>query len=190
MTTLAPTLTARRFPRLDAPWRDLLLVCGGTLLVAALAQVRLPLPFTPVPVTGQTLGVLLCGALLGSRRGAAALLMYLSAGLAGLPVFAGGAAGGAYLLGATGGYLLGFVLAAWVVGWLCERGLERSWRTAWLPFLAGEALIYLAGLPWLALFVGGPGQAVALGLLPFLPGDLLKMLLAAALLPAAWRWTR
>ncbi|GAB4527565.1 MAG: biotin transporter BioY [Anaerolineales bacterium] len=188
MTTLAPVLTERYLPRLSARQRDLLLILSGSLLVALLAQVRISLPFTPVPITGQTMGVLLTGALLGSRRGTAALLLYLLEGLAGLPVFAGGAGGAAHLMGATGGYLLGFVLAAWLVGALCERGLERTWRTAWLPFLAGEALIYLAGVPWLAFFVGGMHKAVTLGLLPFLPGDALKAMLAAALLPAAWHW--
>ncbi len=187
MTTLAPVLMEKRLPRLDARWRDFLLVTGGSLLVAALAQVRIPLPFTPVPVTGQTLGVLLVGALLGSRRGTAALGLYLAEGLAGFPVFAGGSGGVSHLLGATGGYLLGFVLAAWLVGWLSERGLERSLRTAWLPFLAGEVGIYALGVPWLALFVGGLGKAVALGLVPFVAGDVLKMVLAAILLPVGWR---
>ena len=187
MTTLAPTLVAKRFPGTDSRLRDALLVLGASLFVAALAQVRIPLPFTPVPITGQTLGVLLIGALLGARRGAAALMLYLAEGLAGLPVFAAGSGGASSLFGPTGGYLLSFVLAAWLVGWLCERGLERTLRTAWLPFLLGEAAIYLLGVPWLAFFVGGLGKAVALGLAPFVVGDLCKMLLAAALLPAAWR---
>jgi biotin transport system substrate-specific component len=164
----------------------LLLIAGGSLLVAALAQVRLPLPFTPVPLTGQTLGVLLVGAALGSRRGAASLGLYLALGLLGLPVFTGWGSGLAHLAGPTGGYLLGFILAAFVVGWLCERKLDRRWTTAIIPFLAGEILIYLCGLSWLAVFVGTE-RVLAAGLWPFLPGDLLKMLLAALAMPVAWR---
>jgi biotin transport system substrate-specific component len=187
MTTLAPALAERHFPKLDARLRDGLLVLSGALLVAALAQVRIPLPFTPVPVTGQTLGVLLVGALLGSRRGAASLGVYLLAGVAGLPFFAGGASGAGVLFGATGGYLFGFVLAAWLVGRLSERGLERKTRSAWLAFLVGEIAIYALGVPWLALFVGGLEKALLLGFVPFVAGDLLKAGLAGLLLPAGWR---
>jgi biotin transport system substrate-specific component len=185
-TTLAPTLVSSHWPRLNVRVRDLLLVVGGSLLVALLAQARLPLPFTPVPITGQTLGVLLIGALLGARRGAASLLLYLTGGLAGLPVFTGWGSGPGHLLGATGGYLLGFVAAAYIVGWLCERGLERRFRTALVPFLAGTAVIYLCGASWLAAFVGLQ-KALALGVLPFLAGDSIKLALAALLLPAGWK---
>jgi biotin transport system substrate-specific component len=173
-------------PRTHALLREGLLILAGSLVVALLAQVRIPLAFTPVPITGQTLAVLLVGAALGARRGAASLLVYLSQGLAGLPVFTSGGHGLAHLAGPTGGYLIGFIAAAFVVGALCERGLERRWETALLPFLAGEAVIYLFGLPWLALFVGAP-SALSLGLLPFLVGDLIKLTLAALLLPSAWR---
>lgn len=160
------------------------LVLTGALVIAALAQVRIPLPFTPVPLTLQTLAVLLIGAVLGSRRGAAAVLAYLAGGILGLPFFAGGQAA---LLGPTGGYLLGFVLAAFIVGKLAERGLDRSIRTSLLPFLAGEFIILACGSLWLASFVGF-SQAITLGVLPFLLGDALKALAAAALLPAAWKW--
>ncbi len=187
MTTLAYTLSERYWPRQNSRQRDFVLITASTLLIAILAQVRIVLPFTPVPITGQTLGVLLTGALLGSRRGALALALYLVEGILGLPVFTGGGSGMTHLVGATGGYLIGFVVAAWVVGWLCEHGLERDLRSAWAPFLAGEALIYLMGVPWLARFVGGVPAALSLGLLPFLPGDLIKMLLAATLLPTAWQ---
>jgi biotin transport system substrate-specific component len=185
-TTLAPTITHRVLPRANALLRDGLLILVGSLIVAALAQVRIPLAFTPVPITGQTFAVLLVGAALGARRGAACLLLYLGQGLAGLPVFTSGGHGLAHLAGPTGGYLIGFVAAAAIVGALCERGLDRRWETALLPFLAGEAVIYLFALPWLALFVGA-SAALSKGLLPFLAGDLIKLSLAALLLPSTWR---
>lgn len=173
-------------------WNFLLTLAAGTAM-ALFARIAMPLPFTPVPITGQTLGVLLAGALLGSRRGSLAMLAYLAEGLTGLPVFAGGAsawtssvAGLPVILGPSAGYLFAYSLAAFAVGWLAERGWDRRFGPAVLAMLAGELVIYLIGLPWLARFVG-PAQAVPLGLLPFLPGDTLKLLLAAAVLPSAWR---
>src|SRR6186997_3063281 len=118
MTTLAPTLYTRTFPRAAGWLRDLVLILLGALFIAALAQVEIPLPFTPVPITGQTFGVLLVGAALGSKRGAASLTSYLGLGTLGLPFFAGGAHGLNILMGATGGYLIGFVIAAYVIGLL------------------------------------------------------------------------
>jgi len=185
MTTLAPTLTTRYFPRTAAWLRDLLLIIISALFVAALAQVKIPLPFTPVPLTGQTFAVLLAGASLGARRGAAAMTLYTLMGVFGLPVFAGGASGLAYLAGPTLGYLAGFIAAATLIGRLAERGLERSLRTSLLPFLLGTLVIYLFGAGWLA-FSYGWEKAFALGVLPFLVGDALKLLLAALALPAAW----
>lgn len=185
-TTLAPTLTLRVFPRTSAWLRDLGLILAGTLFTAALAQVRIPLPFTPVPLTGQTFAVLLAGAALGSRRGLASMSLYLLLGGLGLPFFAGGQGGLAYLAGPTLGYLLGFVLAAWLTGRLAERGLERSLRTSVLPFLAGTIVIYACGAGWLALSLGLQ-KALLLGIVPFVAGDLLKVALAALALPAAWR---
>ncbi len=179
-TVLVPPLSRRA---------NLALILGASLFIALLAQVRVPLPFTPVPITGQTLGVLLVGAALGSRRGAAAVLAYLAEGLAGLPVFAGGGSGLAYLLGPTGGYLVGFVAAAWVAGSLAERGWDRRGRSAWWVFLLAEVALYLPGLAWLALYVG-PQRVVALGLAPFVVGDVLKALIAGALVPTVWRWVR
>src|SRR5512143_1882057 len=129
-TALMPTLAARSFPRVDRRVRDVLLVVGSSLFVAALAQIRIPLPFTPVPVTGQTLAVLVVGAALGARKGAASLLLYLLAGFAGLPVFSGGSAGGAVILGPTGGYLIGFIVAAYLIGVLSARGMDRRIHTA------------------------------------------------------------
>lgn len=186
MTTLAPTLTTRFLPAVDQRVRDLLLVTAGALLVALLAQVRIPLPFTPVPLTGQTFAVLLVGAALGSRRGFASLSLYTLIGALGLPVFAGGAAGLAYASGPTGGYLAGFIVAAFVVGLLAERGLERSIRTSILPFLVGTLVIYICGAGWLAVLFGFE-KALELGVTPFLLGDAIKLALAALALPAAWK---
>lgn len=174
-------------------WDAALIVVFGTLM-AAFARLAFYLPFTPVPVSGQTLGVLLTGALLGSRRGALAMLFYLGEGLAGLPVFAAGqsawspsSAGVPVIIGPSAGYLYSYPIAAFVIGLLAERGWDRAfWRSA-LAMLAGEAVIYAVGLPWLALYVG-TRQALPLGLLPFIPGDAAKLLIAAAVLPSGWRY--
>ena len=167
---------------------DVLLILGGSLFTALMARIAIPLPFTPVPITGQTLAVLLTGAALGSRRGALSMAAYVLEGSLGLPVFAGGAAGLKRLTGPTGGYLVGFIAAAFVTGWLAERGWDRRPLLAALAMLIGNAVIFLFGLPWLAMFLGGflgPKGALALGLLPFIPGDLLKLFLATLLLPSA-----
>ena len=168
---------------------DATLVLAGSLLIAASAQVALPLPFSPVPVTGQTFAVLLAGTLLGSRRGAAAVLAYLSEGAAGLPVFAGGAAGPHVLAGPTGGYLAGFVFGAWVCGALSARGWDRRPGTTVLSMILGNIAIFALGLPWLARFVGAE-RVLALGFWPFIPGDIVKIGLAAIALPLAWKWIR
>jgi biotin transport system substrate-specific component len=189
MTTLAPTLSNRFLPR-TAEWlRDVILILLGALFVAALAQIEIPLPFTPVPITGQTFGVLLVGAALGSKRGAASLVSYLGLGILGLPFFAGGAHGLDILIGATGGYLIGFILASYVIGLLAERGLERSVRTSLIPFLVGTLIIYACGVVWLAVFLGSFGQALVAGFLPFLIGDAIKLVAASLVLPAAWKLT-
>ena len=182
--------------------RDALLVIGFTLFVALFARFSIHLPFTPVPVTGQTFAMLLTGAALGSWRGGSALALYLVAGMF-LPFFAGSADGylwqadvGDYVFGfssgssgffwqlASGGYIIGFVAAAWLVGFLCERGFASSVWT--LPaLLAGNALVYIPGLIQLSLFAP-EGRTLAWGLYPFIAGDLIKLLLAAILVPAAW----
>jgi biotin transport system substrate-specific component len=171
MTALAVWLRERTIA-------ERLLVLGvANLLLIACAQVRIPLPFTPVPITGQTLGVLLAGALLGSRYGTAVVAAYVVQGLIGLPVFAGWKGGVAALLGPTGGYILGFIPAAFVVGWLFERGWHGKLTLTIAAFIVGNATIYAFGLPWLAFFVGWH-QILQMGLLPFLPGDLLKLMVA------------
>lgn len=182
-----PTLAQRLVPQ-ETRARGALLVLGGAAFIALCSLLEVPL--WPVPVTLQTLAVLLVGAALGSRRGLAAVLAYLLGGALGLPVFSGGAGGLAKLLGPTGGYLLGFALAACAVGWLVERAaLDRKVWGAALAMLAGNAVIYACGLAWLALSVPALRSLEALlaaGLTPFLLGDALKIALAAALLPGAW----
>jgi len=190
MTTLAPTLSTRYFPNLSSRLRDILLVIAGSLLVAALAQIEIPLPFTPVPITGQTFGVLLIGAALGSKRGAASLILYLAEGAIGLPFFAGGASGLRILTGATAGYLVGFAAAAYVIGLLAERGLERSVRTSVIPFIAGTFIIYLFGVGWLAFVMGSLPSAIMAGLVPFIVGDTLKLIAASLVYPAAWKFVK
>ncbi|MBI2939606.1 MAG: biotin transporter BioY [Chloroflexi bacterium] len=165
---------------------QLLLVVVASLVIAASAQVRIELGFSPVPITGQTLGVLLVGALLGPRLAFGATTLYIVQGVAGLPVFAGGTAGVARLLGPTGGYLIGFVLAASFVGWLAERGWDRRPVLTLLAMTLGNVVIYAFGLAVLSLYVPAERLLIA-GLLPFIPGDLVKIVLAAALLPAGWR---
>jgi len=173
-----------------ASWAyDIALVVGASALLALSAQVALRLPISPVPVTGQTLAVLLLGALLGSRRGVAAVGLYLLEGACGLPVFAQGAAGLPYMLGPTGGYLAGFLAGAYLAGRLAERGWDRSpWRMLAAVTIA-DAALFLPGVAYLSVLMG-PQLAVTTGLLPFLPGEALKIALAAALLPGGWRLVR
>lgn len=187
MTTLAPTIYERSFPHVSSAVRNVTLILLGSWLVALLAQIEIPLPFSPVPITGQTFAVLLVGALLGSKRGAAAMLAYIAQGASGLPFFAGGASGIGILTGATSGYLAGFIVAAYVVGLLAERGMERSFKTSVLPFLVGTVIIYAFGVTWLSTVVGSFGKAIELGLLPFIIGDVIKMVAAGVALPSAWR---
>jgi biotin transport system substrate-specific component len=165
--------------------RDAALVLAGAGLVGAAAQLSVPLPWTPVPLTGQTFGVLVVGAALGWRRGLASMLFYVAAGVAGLPWFAAGASGAG---GATFGYLVGFLLAAAVMGRLAALGADRTPLRTFGLMLVGSALIYAVGVPWLAFTLHlGVGKALALGLVPFLIGDTVKALVAAMVLPGAWR---
>lgn len=156
-------------------------LAAGAAFIALLSQIRIVLPWTPVPITGQTLAVVMIPAVLGALRGTLTVVLYLAAGISGLPVFSGWNAGWQHLLGPTGGYLVGFLLAAMVVGKARDLGVLRSWRLRLLVFLVANLIIYLFGYAWLIRFVG-PARAVALGVLPFLAGDLLKCLLAAAAL--------
>jgi biotin transport system substrate-specific component len=165
---------------------DGLAVVVASLFVAVCAQVEIRLPFTPVPISGSTLGVLYAGALLGSRRGAAAVALYLLEGAAGLPVFSGGAGGFLHLLGPTGGYLAGFPAGAYAAGALAERGWDRTPLKSFAAMLIGSLPILGFGLLGLARFM--PAKAVAAaGLWPFIPGDLVKAALSAGLLPLGWK---
>ncbi len=167
--------------------RDLALVIGGCLLVALLAQVKIPLGFTPVPITGQTFAVLLVGASLGSWRGASALLLYLVAGTW-LPFYAGGASGFVGSI-ASGGYIVGFIPAAFAVGWLAERGWDRRPQIL-LAMLAGNVILYVPGLLWLTTFAPAESRwatTLEWGLYPFVVGDAVKLVAASLLLPGAWK---
>jgi biotin transport system substrate-specific component len=183
----AATLRLAVFPRAEH-LVDALLIAAGAGLVALTAQFEIKLPFTPVPITGQTFAVLLVGAALGAVRGTASLVLYFVLGLIGAPVYAGGEDGWAWVEGATGGFLIGFAAAAAVTGWLAERRWDRRFSSAIAAMLTGSLVIYLVGLPWLAAVANLDfEETLKQGLAPFVPGDLVKLYLAAALLPGAWR---
>ncbi len=185
-TTTAPVITTPLVSRVKVAAAGL--VVGFALLTALMAQIEIPLWFTPVPITGQTFAVLLAGAALGMRLGAASQLLYVALGAVGLPFYSGGGGGWEIATGATGGYLVGFVIAAAVVGALAERKHDRSVLTAVPAFLTGTVIIYLFGVVWLAQFLDvGATEAMELGLVPFVIGDLIKATVAALLLPTAWR---
>ena len=194
------TLTHRPLAEALVPGQSLLRSAGLVLAFSALtalsAQVRVLLPFTPVPITGQTFAVLLTGVVLGPRLALLSLLVYLAEGAAGLPVFAGFTAGPAVLVGPTGGYLAGMPLAAWLVGHLALRGWDRRPLSLAAAMVLGNAVIYALGLVWLGVwlaqadkFSSVPGVLQA-GMVPFLLGDALKILLAMALVPGTWRLLR
>lgn len=181
----AHTLSAAVFPE-SGRFGRAVEALAMSAVIAAGAQLEVRLPFSPVPVTGQTFGVLLAGLLLGPGWGTAAVAAYLVEGLLGMPVFAGGAAGPAHLAGPTAGYLAGFLPAAWVAGRLAERGWDRTPASAAAAMLLGSAVIFSCGLLNLARFLPA-GALLGAGLLPFLPGDILKAGMAAAALPGAWK---
>jgi biotin transport system substrate-specific component len=181
------TLANRLWPQSEtSTLHKALLVVAGSLALAISAKVQVP--FWPVPMTMQTLVVLLIGASFGARLGGITLAAYLAQGAAGLPVFASGA-GLAYMAGPTGGYLAGFLLAAIVVGALADRGFGRNVWTTLVAMVAGLSVIYALGVGWLAGFAGLE-KAITLGVLPFLPAEAVKLALAALLLPSAWKLAR
>jgi biotin transport system substrate-specific component len=176
--------------RTAAMLRAALLVVGGAALTAVAAQLAFQLPWTPVPYTGQTAAVLLVGTALGPRLGPASMALYVLAGVLGVPVFAGGTHGAESLLGITGGYLVGFVVAAALVGGLASRHWDRSRVGAALLMALGNLVIYLVGVPVLAVVGGLPLlDAVYHGAVVFLPWDAFKIVVAALALPLAWRLT-
>jgi biotin transport system substrate-specific component len=191
-TVLKPTLSQSVLAgsnRLSLLQQVLLAVAGSLLLwVSAKVQV----PFWPVPMTMQTFVVLGLGAAFGWRLGMATVALYLLEGAMGLPVFAGTPEKGiglAYMAGPTGGYLAGFVLAAGITGWLAEKGFDRNVLTMGLAMLAGTVAIYALGLGWLGALIGYE-KAVQFGLVPFIPGDIAKLILAAIVFPATWKWLK
>jgi len=171
---------------------DIALVVGFALLTAVLAQFSFTLSFTPVPITGQTLGVLLSGAALGFRLGASSQILYLLMGAVGLPFYSEGASGFDVLKGATGGYIFGFIFASALIGYLSEKGNDRHVSSAVGSFLLGSVIIYGFGALWLAHILNipifsGPQSAMALGVVPFLFGDLIKAFAAGLVLPGSWK---
>ncbi|TXN32011.1 biotin transporter BioY [Lacisediminihabitans profunda] len=192
-----PTLADRLFSR--SLVTDLILIAAGTALTSIAAQLIIPL--WPVPITGQTFAVLLVGSTLGAVRGALSMTLYLVLGAAGLPVFAAGGHG-SLLASPSGGFVIGFVFAAALTGWLAQREWDRKVVGTFLSFAAGTVVIYAFGLPWLYTVLGTFPPAslsrffgttnllratITTGILPFLVGDTVKALLAAAILPASWR---
>ena len=189
--TIADRLVPRSESRAATLTWDLVLVLAGTALVSLLAQVSIP--WYPVPFTGQTLAVLLVGGMLGAWRGALSLALYFAIGALGAPIFSDQSGGWDIITGATGGYIIGFILAAAVVGWLAERGADRRVVPMIGVLLLGSVLIYAIGVPWLADWApAGDGvkfgwsQAYEFGVQPFILGDLIKLAVAASLLPAGW----
>ena len=173
---------------LDRAAARLALVFFFAVLTWVGARISVPLPGTPVPATVQTLAVLLAGAFLGRRAGSASQALYILMGAAGLPVFALPGAGPTYLLGPTGGYLVGFVAAAWVVGSLLDRGGKRGALRAAAAFLLGAATIHLCGLGWLSVVLGDPAAALRAGVLPFVLFDLAKVVIATGVYSGYLRW--
>lgn len=191
---MTPNTTATHRTLLDTLWQDrtllrnVILIVAGSLLLTLSAKIKVP--FYPVPMTMQTLVVLLVGFTFGWRMAGATVLFYLAQGALGLPVFAGTPEKGigmAYMMGPTGGYLVGFVLAAMLCGWLAERGWDRSlWRLV-VAMLIANCVIYLLGIAWLGSVVGWDKPVLAWGMIPFLYGDLLKIVLGALLLTLGWK---
>jgi biotin transport system substrate-specific component len=182
--TMTNTLAETFLPqaRTQLAYRTMLVACGVVLLAMSS---KVQVPFWPVPMTLQTSVVLLIAATYGLRNATSTLLSYIAAGAAGLPVFASGA-GLAYMAGPTGGYLAGFLCAAIMMGWLADRGWGRGLASAGVMLLLGQIVIFGFGVAWLAALIG-PAKAVAGGLLPFLPAEVLKTALAAAVLAASWK---
>lgn len=172
--------------RPSSRWLEIPILLGFNLILVLSAYLTITLPFSPVPVTGQTFGVLLVALALGRTRGSAVVLAYLVEGLAGLPVFAGGGAGPGALMGPTGGYLIGFLVAAHLVGWLADKGWSQGYLRGLAAMCLGTAAIFACGLIQLSLFVPVEGLLAA-GLWPFLPGAAIKIAAVTLLLPTIWK---
>jgi biotin transport system substrate-specific component len=183
------TATVYSLIRPASLWKELPLLIGFNLIMVATAYISINLPFSPVPITGQTFGVMLIAMALGRLRAVGVITAYLLEGLAGLPVFAGGTAGPAIIAGPTGGYLFGFLVSAYIVGSLADRGWDKSYSKSILAMFLGHAVIFTFGLAALSLFV--PKDSVlTMGLYPFLSGTLVKIILAAVILPSVWKFIK
>ncbi len=190
MNPNAATLRLAVLPRSDV-LTNALLVAAGVLLVAVAAQIRIPLADTPVPITGQTFAVVLVGAAYGAPLGATTLVAYWLIGIAGAPVYAEGKSGWDTFVGPTGGYIAGFILAAALTGYLAQQRWDRRFSSSLGAMLLGNVAIYVPGLLWLAHYLNtGVNDTLVAGLYPFVLGDVIKLLLAGALLPAAWAGVR
>ncbi|MCK5166841.1 MAG: biotin transporter BioY [Rhodospirillaceae bacterium] len=193
ITTTHPTMASVFWPAANANGassmlRGVVLAFIGSILLTISAKVHLP--FYPVPMTMQTLVVLGLGMALGSRLGAAAVMLYMAEGAMGLPVFSGTPEKGmgvAYMMGPTGGYLLGFIVAAWATGFLAERGWDRGVLTTASAMVIGNGIIYALGLLWLGSILGWDKPIIEWGMTPFLLADATKILLAVIIMPTAWR---
>lgn len=183
----AQTLSIYSLVKPKSWWMEIPVLLGFNILLAATAYISINLPFSPVPITGQTFGVLLIAMALGRTRGVGLVTAYLIEGAMGLPVFAGGAAGPQVLIGPTGGYLFGFLGAAYLVGALADRGWDRNLVKSVTAMTLGTAVIFTTGLAQLSLFVPMNLLATA-GLIPYLPGAVVKIAVAAAILPAVWKF--
>jgi biotin transport system substrate-specific component len=191
--TMLTMVTTRADSRPQRIAENAAAVAFVTVLTAIAAQVSIPLPFTPVPFTFQPIIVLVGAAALGARLGAASQVLYLALGISGLPVFAASPIlpqGAARLLGPTGGFLMSYPIAAFVAGWLAERGFDRRYFTSFAAMLAGLAILFAGGVSWLAVAVQparGFAGAIASGFAPFVLPDLVKLGLASGVMPALWR---
>ncbi len=159
---------------------NIVIAISGSILLTLLARLSIPVPFSPVPITGQTFGILFLGALLGSRLGVLSVIAYIAEGLVGLPVFAGGTMGFLYLFGPTGGYLIGFIPAVYLVGYFSEKVWTNKFTTTFITMIIGTTIIFIFGISWLAV-TAGLKTALAIGLYPYLPGAVVKIILASVI---------
>ena len=168
---------------------NIVIAISGSILLALLARLSIPVPFSPVPITGQTFGILFLGAMLGSRLGTLSVITYISEGIIGLPVFAGGSAGFLSLLGPTGGYLIGFIPAGYLVGFLSEKGWTNKFTTTFITMIIGTSVIFIFGISWLSVTAGFE-TALKIGLYPYLPGAAVKIVLATVVVYSLNRFNK
>ena len=168
---------------------NIVITLTGSILLALLARLSIVVPFSPVPITGQTFGILFLGAVLGSRLGVLSVIAYIVEGIVGLPVFAGGTAGLLYLLGPTGGYLIGFLPAVYIVGYLSEKSWTNKFITIFITMIIGTAIIFIFGISWLAITAGFE-TALAIGLYTYLPGAAVKIILVTVIVNSINRFNK